>query len=115
MNIKDFLLQNKEELSEYFEQLKINHNKIEIKYGMSPINVSIVFYITGEFDDSIISFEDKVDALFNSDSDLTKINSFISKLTSYEFVKGSTLTQIKENPPVHIFQITVRKAKKPKE
>jgi hypothetical protein len=111
MNIRDFLLQNKEALSEYFKQLKINHNKIEIKYGMSPINVSIVFYITSEFDDSISNFEDKVNALFNSDTDLTEINNFISQLSSYEFVKGSTLTKIKENPAVHIFQVTVKKKK----
>lgn len=111
MDIKELIFQNKAELSEYFEHLKINHNKIEIKYGMSPINVSIVFYITGEFDDNISSFEDKVNALFNSDTDITEINNFIGRLSSYEFVKGSTLTKIKENPVVHIFQVTVKKKK----
>ncbi len=114
MIIKDFLLQNKEKLEDYFKELRINHNKIEIKYGISPINVSLVFYITGEFDDSISSFEDKVDALFNADTDLTEVNNFVSKLTSYEFVKASTLTKLKENPLLHIFQVTVKKTKRTK-
>jgi len=115
VNIIDFLLQNEEELKEYFERAKVNHNKTEIKFGISHLNVSMVFYITGEHDKSIISFQDKVKALFNTNTDITEVNDFINKLdTPYKFEKESPFLKLKDEPLLHAFQVTVRKVKAPK-
>ena len=113
MNIKEFLLQHENELTEYFERLKVNHNKTEIKFGLSPVNVSLVFYITGEHDNNITTFQEKVEAIFNSDSDITEANEFIEKLnTPYKFDNQNDFLKLKENPLKYAFQVTVKKGEK---
>ena len=109
MNIIEFLLQNEEELKEHFEMAKVNQNKTEIKYGISPHNLSMVFYTTGEHDKSIVSFHNKVKALFNTNEDLNEINEFISKLESYKFENQNPVIKLKDKPLLHAFQVTVRK------
>ena len=89
----------------------MNHNKTEIKYGISPHNLSMVFYTTGEHDNSIVSFNDKVNALLNTNSDLTEINGFINKLESYRFNNQNPVIKLKVEPLLHAFQVTVKKQK----
>ncbi len=112
MKIKKFLLQHEDELTEYFERLKVNQNKTEVRFGLSPINLSLVFYISGEHDNNISSFKEKINALFNTDSDLTEANNFIENLKEpYKFDNQNDFLKLKGNPLKFAFQVTVKKVK----
>lgn len=112
MSIKEFLLKHENDLKAYFERLKVNQSKTDIKYSITHLNMSIVFYIKGEIDESITSYKDKVEALLNTDSDLSELNEYAGKLKQeYTFVTESPFLKISKEPALHAFQITLRLVK----
>lgn len=112
MSIKEILLKHKNDLEAYFEMLMVNRNKTDIKFSITHLNMSMVFYIKGELDESITSYKDKVEALLNTDSDLSELNEYARTLKQeYTFVTESPFLKISKEPALHAFQITLRLVK----
>ncbi|MDF1548909.1 MAG: hypothetical protein P1P88_13880 [Bacteroidales bacterium] len=112
MSIKEFLLKHENDLEAYFERLKVNRNKTDIKYSITHLNMSMVFYIKGEIDENITGYKNKVEALLNTNSDLSELNEYTKTLNrGYTFVTESPFLKISENPPLQAFQVTLRLVK----
>jgi hypothetical protein len=84
----NFLLNSEPKLKEFFDKnVKVNSNKTEIKYGSKADQyIDINFLINGETDYNIIDFKDKINCLFNSDSDITVLNTLINDIKQPERV-----------------------------
>jgi uncharacterized protein YPO0396 len=74
---------------------------------------SINFATTGELDDTIDKFEDKIQALFNVESqesidNINFLNDCVAKIKEpYKIITSTPQTQFNENPIMHGFQIRV--------
>ena len=113
MDIKQFLLNNEECLSEYFSKIKVNNDKVEIKAGGNEKGFGITFFIKGSLNDSITSFEDKINALFNTDSteNIDYLNDFSSEIKApYRFITQSPFLKISDKPSVYAFSIQVKES-----
>jgi hypothetical protein len=111
MDIKQFLLNNEECLSEYFTKIKVNNDKVEIKAGGNEKGFGITFFIKGDLNDSITSFEDKVNALFNTDSidNLDYLNEYSNEIKApYRFITQSPFLKISDEPSIYAFRLSVK-------
>ncbi len=111
MDIKQFLLNNEEHLSEYFSKIKVNNDKVEIKAGGNEEGFGITFFIKGDLNDNITSFEDKINALFNTDSidNLDYLNEFSNEIRApYQFSTQSPFLKISDKPSVYAFSLRVK-------
>lgn len=112
MDIKTLLLNHETELKDYFERAKVNANKTDIKYSITHLNMSMVFYIKGEIDESVTDFKAKIAALFNTNTDISELDEYARTLKSkYEFVTESPFLRITNEPALHAFQVTLRLVK----
>lgn len=117
MNIVKFLIGNKDSLEDYFEDIKVNQNPAWIKAGGDHTEFSINFAITGELDDSIDKFEDKIKALFNVENqesidNISFLNDCATKINQpYQIITSTPQSKFNDNPIMYGFQIRVEEIK----
>ena len=106
----NFFLKNKDVLAEYIDKIKVNNEKTLVKYGnVDGDHISINFFTYKVLDDNIISFEEKIKHLFNTDEDLSGLDELIQQIkTSCKFTFSPYLKISKEDEILtHAFQITI--------
>ena len=111
MSIKEFLLNNEDLLKDYFQRVKVSNEKTEIKVGWNDTNIGITFLIKGDLNKELTSFEDKINALFNTTTNIEDLNEKIKEFEKYSFITQAPFLKIsKENEPqIHAFSISIKK------
>ena len=119
MDIVSFLLQNKDSLKDYFDNVQINTtNPIRIKAGGNDDGFGVSFAVTGELDNSIQSFEEKIRAIFSnyskdSQDSIDYLNEFSNGIEQpYKFVTMGPFLKFNDNPVMHAFQFSVKEVNK---
>jgi hypothetical protein len=119
MDIVNFLLQNKDSLKDYFDNVQINtKNPIRIKAGGNDEGFGVTFAITGELDNSIQTFEEKIQAIFSnyskdSQDSIDYLNEFSSEINKpYQFVTVAPFLKFNDNPVMYAFQFSVKEMDK---
>ncbi len=74
MNIKEFLLNNEDLLKTYFQKVKVSNEKTETKTGWNKTNIGITFLIKGDLNEELTSFEDKINVLCNTTTNIDDLN-----------------------------------------
>lgn len=115
MDIVNFLLQNKDSLKEYFDEIKVStQNPVRIKAGGDGSGFGVSFAITGELDTSIESFEEKIRAIFenyskDSQDSIDYLNEFTHEINRpYQFITSAPFLKFNDNPVMHAFQFSVK-------
>ena len=115
MDIVDFLLQNKESLSEYFDNVKVGiQSPVRIKAGGDKKGFGVTFAITGEPDYTISTFEEKIKAIFDnysndSQASVDYLNEFAQEISKpYRFITAAPFLKFNENPVMYAFQFSVK-------
>lgn len=114
MGIKEFLLNNEEQLTDYFERVIISHEKTEIKAGWNGNNIAITFLIKGPLDRQITSYKEKIEALFNTSTNIDGLDEKIKEFSKgHKFDAQAPFVKIsRENQAlVHGFSFSIRKQK----
>jgi hypothetical protein len=109
-NIIEFFRKNKGQIVDFIDKISVNQEKTVVKFGAkSDHNISITFLIHGEPKKEIISIEDKLKCLLNTDEDLTELDKLFTEIDlPYHFSFEPYLKISKENEPlIHAFQITI--------
>ena len=111
MNIKEFLLNNENLLKDYFQKVKVSNEKTQIKVGWNDQNIGITFLIKGGLNEGLTKFEDKINALFNTSTNIEDLNKKINEFEKYSFITQAPFLKIsKENEPqTHAFSISIKK------
>jgi len=107
----NFFLKNKNSLAEYFEKIKVNREKTLVKYGFHRgKSLSITVMVYGQLDESITSYEDKINCMFNSKEDIVDLNDFIESIKlPYTFHFNPFIKIEKETEVItHAFNITLK-------
>ncbi len=74
------ILKTKEkEAIEYFDKISLG-DKHEIKFGFNKSSISITFFITGKSQSKNLAISDKLDRLFENNSDIEKLNKYLIKV-----------------------------------
>jgi len=105
------LKHNWNKTTEYFNRIQVSNEKTQIKFGsIDNKELSINFFIHGQFNDKINDIEGKLTALFDTDNDLTIINRILSEIAEPKEIIFSPFLKIsKESEPlIHAFMITIR-------
>jgi hypothetical protein len=108
MEIKEFFLAHRFELLDYFENVKVSNQQTVIKFGGNNIDFGITFFIEGDLNENITTFEDKIEALFNTDNDLTILTQFARTIKKHEVIKEAPFLKISDDPLMHGFQLTFK-------
>lgn len=110
--IIDFFNRNKEGVVDFIDKIQVNREKTRIKYGsVDNEQVSLAFYIHGELDPNITSFEDKIACLFDCSNvdDLPIIKDLISSIVNEYSFQFSPFMKISkgDEPTLHAFHLIV--------
>ncbi len=115
MDIVNFLLQNKDSLKDYFDNVQISTtNPIKIKAGGDNEGFGVTFAITGKLDNSIQTYEEKIEAIFSnytkdSQDSIDYLNEFSHEINQpYKFITVAPFLKFNENPVMHAFQFSVK-------
>ncbi|NJO89709.1 MAG: hypothetical protein HC831_12745 [Chloroflexia bacterium] len=115
MDIVNFLLQNKDSLKDYFDNVQVStKNPIRIKAGGNDDGFGVTFAITGELDSNIRTFEEKIQAIFSnyskdSQDSIDYLNEFSNEINRpYQFVTVAPFLKFNDNPVMHAFQFSVK-------
>ena len=76
--LRIFKTEEKEAL-EYFSKISLG-DKHELKFGFDRDSVSITFFITGKSHSKNLSISEKLDSLFEINTDLEKLNKYLTKV-----------------------------------
>lgn len=119
MDIVNFLLQNKDSLKEYFDNVQINTtNPVKIKAGGNEEGFGVSFAVTGELDNSIQTYEEKIEAIFSnytkdSQDSIDYLNDFSNEISRpYKFITVAPFLKFNDNPVMHAFQFSVKEIDK---
>ena len=108
MTVKDFFLKNKDSLAEFVSKIGVNNQKTTLKYGtIDNENISINFFVNGQINDSIIDYEEKVNRLFDTDADISRLNDEIQKVKKPIKISFIEPVLINKNPAINACQLTI--------
>jgi len=99
------------ESNDYFKNVLVSKQKTVIKFGsIDNEQISLNFFIHGQIDENIKDLEVKINALFNTDSDLSTINDILSKIKTPCKVSFSPFLKISkiDDPLIHAFGIQIK-------
>jgi hypothetical protein len=106
----DILKQNEPQTSEYFKNVLVGQKTV-IKFGsIDNEEISLNFLIKGEIDKNIDDLERKVNALFNTDTELSIINEILSNIKTPVQINFAPYLKIsKDDEPLqHAFMINIK-------
>lgn len=111
MNTSNLLLSilKKEEVEtlKYFDTVFTNDKKTEIKFGYVGNEISITFFIYGLTENRKISLSEKLEILFNTDTDLKVLDEYLNTIKEPFKLHFSPYLEINNNPLTHSFRITI--------
>lgn len=115
MDIVNFLLQNKESLKDYFDNVRVStQSPIRIKAGGDEQGFGVTIAITGELDATIQTFEEKIKVIFDnyskdSQASVDYLNEFTNEINKpYRFITSAPFLKFNDNPVMHAFQFSVK-------
>jgi len=108
--IFSILSKNEKESNEYFSHINVSNQKTEIKFGYVDDKISINFFIHGISENKNISLLEKLEFLFNTDSDLTGIDEYLENIKEPYTINFSPYLKINEDPAIHAFRISIKHA-----
>ena len=110
-----FFIENKDNLAEYIGKIKVNREKTLVKYGyLKDKSLSVTIMTYGPLDETITSYEEKIQCMFNSKEAINDLNEFIEGINlPYTFLFGPFLNVTKDDGVItHACNITAKFKKK---
>jgi len=95
------------ESNEYFSKVNVSGQKTEIKFGYVYNKISINFFIHGFSEDKNTHLLEKLDFLFNTDSDITGLDQYLESIKEPYTLNFSPYLKINDDPAIHAFRISI--------
>jgi hypothetical protein len=107
-DIVDFFIHYKAQLADFITGVGVNRDKTKIKYGyIEDEGLNIIFYIPNEPDNSIKSYEEKINCLLNAEiEDFEDLKNQIKPDLACE-IHCTPYLKINDSPVAHAFQINI--------
>ena len=104
--VLELLKHRPKEAIEYFSKIALG-DSVEIKYGFVEDSLSITFGIKGVRRDQKLSISKKIDQLFETVTDLTRLDEYLPTIKNPEKFYFSPYLKIQDDPLFYVARCTI--------